>query len=416
MVVAKLSGKVALVAGASLGIGVGRRDHDFPHAYDVPTASDRLSDGDQFETKVIAAAFVRAVTKPQHVNVNSRTITPSGAGLTGRPVESSASGSRIFVRSKGFAILRSVACLLSALALGGSGRPAVQYSDYARDFDRFEAQTRGLSPDERVAEFRAHFEQVRPGLYSSSDPQRLNRRIARSLEAFTAIRPAYRSVERRFGQALAAAITHFRHLFPGFSPPLPIILAHELGVRDGGTDYVAGEKVMLFGADRIAELHNDDSLQPFLEHELFHLEHARHFADCDQFWCLLWQEGLATYAASVMTPHATDHQLLLDQPQPIREPTERHWREALCFADAQLQSSDEKTIALAFTGGEIASPSLPRRFGYYVGYRVAAQAARTRSLGDLALLDNKRAKSVVVEAMRELLTHSGISCAQSADS
>ena len=85
-------------------------------------------------------------------------------------------------------------------------------------------------------------------------------------------------------------------------------------MRDGGSDYVGGQKVMLFGADVIAKIHNDESLQPFLEHELFHLEHARHFADCDQLWCPLWQEGLATYAASAMTPGASDHQLLLDQP------------------------------------------------------------------------------------------------------
>jgi len=205
-------------------------------------------------------------------------------------------------------------------------------------------------------------------------------------------------------------VTHFRRVFPDFVPPLPIILAHELGVRDGGSDYVAGRKVMLFGADMIARLHNDDSLQPFMEHELFHLEHARHFADCDQYWCPLWQEGLATYAASVMTPGASDHQLLLDQPQPIREPTDRHWKEALCVAAAQFDRADETAINTAFSAGESGSSDLPRRFGYYVGLRVAAEAGRQRSLPELARLNDEQARPVVAKALGALIAEARAPC------
>jgi hypothetical protein len=226
--------------------------------------------------------------------------------------------------------------------------------------------------------------------------------------------PAYRSVVHRFGPAIAEAVSRFRRIFPDFTPPLPIILAHELGVRDGGTDYVAGRKVMLFGADLIAKLHDDNSLQPFLEHEMFHLEHARYFKDCDQYWCLLWQEGLATYAVSVMTPGATDHQLLLDQPQGIRDQTDAHWMQALCLVAAQFDETDEAAIAAAFTGGESGSSGLPRRFGYYVGYRVTVEAARDHSLRYLARLDNKRARMIVAKAVGALISNSGSSCRQPA--
>jgi hypothetical protein len=286
----------------------------------------------------------------------------------------------------------------------------VRYFDYAADFDRFEARTEGMPDDARLSEFHREFDRLRPGLYSSSEPHRLDRKILRSLEDFPALRPAYRSVEKRFGPALSKAVGRFRRIFPSFSPPLPIILAHELGVRDGGTDFVAGKKVMLFGADVIARLHNDASLQPFLEHELFHLEHARHFADCDQFWCLLWQEGLATYAASRMTPDASDHQLLLDQPVPLREATDRRWKEALCLVDAEFDRTDEAKIAEAFTGGENSASLLPRRFGYYVGYRLAAEAARQRSLADLARLDDEHARPVVAKALAALMSHSYVTC------
>lgn len=308
---------------------------------------------------------------------------------------------------------RIAASLLALLTIGAAGAAPTPtptpYVSYADDFDQFEARTTGMPAAARVAEFRREFERIRPGLYADSNPQRLDRRILRSLEEFPTLRPAFRSVEQRFGGALSEAVAHFRTVFPDFSSPLPIILAHELGVRDGGSDFVAGRKVMLFGADMIAELHNDDSLRPFLEHELFHLEHARHFADCDQFWCLLWQEGLATYAASTMTDGANDHQLLLDQPRPIRRPTDQHWKEALCTVAMQFDGTDGQAAGAAFTGARNAS-DLPPRFGYYVGLRVAAEAAQHRSLPVLTRLDDEHARPIVADALSALLTEADAAC------
>jgi hypothetical protein len=132
---------------------------------------------------------------------------------------------------------------------------------------------------------------------------------------------------------------------------MPIYVIHSLGTRDGGTDWVAGRMVMLFGADEIAQFHLDESLQPFIVHELFHIEHIRHFADCDQLWCSLWQEGLATYTASVMTPNASDHQLILDVPHPIRGDTDSHWPDALCWTAEHFDSTKAPEVSAAFTGG-----------------------------------------------------------------
>jgi hypothetical protein len=308
--------------------------------------------------------------------------------------------------------LKVVAGMLALLTTAASPPAPVRFTDYAGEFDRFEAHTRDMPADARVAAFRQTFDKIRPGLYSDIDPQRLDRLILRSLEQFPALRPTYRSVEQGFGPALSEAVHHFRRQFPDFSPPLPIILAHELGVRDGGSDYVAGRKVMLFGADMIAKLHDDDSLQPFLEHELFHLEHARHFADCDQFWCPLWQEGLATYAASLMTPGATDHQLLLDWPKGIREPTSRHWNEALCLVAAQFDRTDETAITAAFSAGDSGSSDLPRRYGYYVGLMVAAEAGRQHSLPELARLSGEEARPVVAAALGEIIDRAGAPCSR----
>ncbi|MBA3895903.1 MAG: hypothetical protein H0X36_01930 [Sphingomonadaceae bacterium] len=298
--------------------------------------------------------------------------------------------------------------LLMPALLAAAAPRTVTFASYAPQFDNFEARTRGMATDRRVLAFRAEFDRILPGLYSVADAA-LDRRIARALTEFPSIRPAYRIVESRFPGALASAVRHFRTVFPQFASPLPIFLVHSLGTRDGGSDYVGGRKAMLFGADVIAKLHNDDSLQPFLDHELFHLEHARHFMDCDQLWCPLWQEGLATYAAASMTPGATDHQLLLDAPAPIRAATEARWGEALCRMAVGFDSADNGDIAAAFMGRGKSS-GLPQRFGYYVGLRIASEAARNRTLPVLAGLDDEAARPVVAAALTALIDAAHAPC------
>jgi hypothetical protein len=141
------------------------------------------------------------------------------------------------------ALLTTVILALQA----ASAPPAVTYTDYSRQFDEFEARTTGLPPEPRVAEFRKTFDALAPGLYEAKDEARLHLRIRKALQDFPALRPAYQLVESRFPGALATAVTQFRRIFPDFVPPVPIYLMHSLGVRDGGTDYVNGRKVMMFG-------------------------------------------------------------------------------------------------------------------------------------------------------------------------
>ena len=300
----------------------------------------------------------------------------------------------------------AVFALLGAAAVP----PPVTFTSYAEQFDQFEVRTRGMPSEQRVQEFRATFDALVPGLYYDKDEARLTRRIDKALTQFPSLRPAYREVERGFPQALDTAVSHFRQVFPDFVPPLPIYLVHSLGIRDGGIDYVGGKKVMMFGADVIANIHNDDSLQPFMEHELFHLEHARHFEDCDQLWCVLWVEGLATFAASTMTPGATDHQLLLDLPTPIRPATEAHWGEALCWIATRFEVTDDSDLSTAFLGNEQAS-GFPSRFGYYVGLRVAAEAAGAKGgLAAVSRLNDEQARPVVARALGVLMKGAHAPC------
>jgi hypothetical protein len=132
----------------------------------------------------------------------------------------------------------------------------------------------------------------------------------------------------------------------------------------------------------------------------------------------LWQEGLATYTASVLTPNASDHQLILDIPHPIRKDTDAHWKDALCWTGEHFDSTNRSEVSAAFTGGPKPSTfsgdrrlaSLPSRFGYYIGLRVATQAAKTKSLSKLDRLDDQAARPVVARALTELMQASHLSC------
>jgi hypothetical protein len=316
--------------------------------------------------------------------------------------------------------MRTPILSLGLIFLLGQAPPKepLTYRSFASDFKRVADSTTGLPMTDRVKLFHSTFDKLYPGLYVDADRSRLDGRIEKALTDFPSIRSTYDQVENKFPEALANAMKEFRGAFPDFTPPMPIYLIHSLGTRDGGTDWVAGRMVMLFGADEIAQFHWDESLQPFLVHELFHIEHIRHFADCDQLWCSLWQEGLATYTASILTPNASDHQLILDVPHPIREDTVAHWPDALCWTAEHFDSTNPSEVSASFTGGPKPSTfsgdprlaPLPSRFGYYIGLRVATQAAKTRPLSELDRLDDQAARPAVARALAELMQASHLSC------
>jgi hypothetical protein len=299
----------------------------------------------------------------------------------------------------------AVACLVGATIGSASAAPSV---DLATDFGRVADATAGQPEPARVAAIRATMDARLPGIYPTGAAT--DRRIAAALAAFPAVRERYAAEVAAFPGQLEEAIARFRVVFPGFASPLPIYLYHSLGARDGGSEYLepGHRHVMLFGADMIAALHADDSVGPFFDHELFHLQHARAFADCDQLWCGLWQEGLAVHAAATMTPGATDHQLLLDLPVPLRAATDARWAAALCFVAAHFDDTDAATIAQALVGRAGAPDGLPDRFGYYVGYRLAREAGS--SLPTLARLGHRPARRLVRRTLVAALADAHASC------
>lgn len=306
--------------------------------------------------------------------------------------------------------MSKVVLLLLSVTLAAAAAPeGPDYLDLTAPFARFADETAEMEPAARVAQFKQKMDPLLPGFYAprfGASQAQYDAHIANALQGFTALRPRYEAVQKGFPVAFDAGIQHFRKVFPGFAPNVPVVLLHSVGEMDGGTRELDGKMYLVFGADVIASLHEVDELTPFLDHELFHVEHARHFDECEQVWCLLWAEGLATHAAKVMNPRADDRQLLLTQPKPIRAAVDAQWREVLCFTRAKLISADPADLSAFFVGGS-GVKEFPERFGYYVGMRVAEESAREHSLPALARLPPARARPTLTAALDRMIRQAG---------
>lgn len=273
--------------------------------------------------------------------------------------------------------------------------------DLTDEFAAFAASTAGLPDAQRVALFRARFEALLPGFYSRRFDERGQERIAAGLAGWANDRAGIEEVSRRFADLFRPALASFEAEFGPFASPQPIYLLHSFGEMDGGTRTLPEGQRLVFGADVIARLHLGHDITPFFHHELFHVYHAERFAECEPLWCGLWSEGLATYAAARLNPGASDAELLLTVPEPIRPAVDAHLEEAVCETAARLDSTDPADGRALFSFDRL-NERLPPRFGYYVGYLAAAELGREHSLQALAALDPAAARRALDGALAAL--------------
>ena len=283
-----------------------------------------------------------------------------------------------------------------------AARPAAtaSFTSYTDDFAKFADETATLPEAERVRLFHERFGPLAGGFYGPRhrDPAKLDASIAGALKAFPAIRVRYTAAAANFAQAFATGQARFRTFFPDYKLVMPVYLVHSLGEMDGGTRTLQGRSVAIFGADVIALIHDETTIPPFLDHELFHLYHAQYFPDCDALWCGLWEEGLAVYVASRMNPGATDRQLLLTIPVPIRAAVDPHLAEAMCGLRAKLDATATDDKAPFFFMRASKSP-FPPRYGYYLGLLLARKIGETMPLAQMAKLPPAKVRPLLGKAL-----------------
>jgi hypothetical protein len=303
--------------------------------------------------------------------------------------------------------LALAALLMAAPQPAAAKAPAeLRLIDLTGDFARVWALTETLPDAERPAAFEAQFAPILPGFYDPAregvgPKDRYDARLLTALKAYPERRAGIELVGARFDMFFRPALASFEKQFGSMRRYPPVYLVHSLGEFDGGTRDLGGRSVLLFGADVIARLHMAHDVQPFFHHELFHLYHGRRFLGCEVMWCAVWTEGLAVHVAKTLNPNATDEELLLTQPEPLRPAVEKNRAAAVCAVVANLDSRDETVARALFSDGRL-NPDLPPRFGYYVGYLAAGELARTRSLKSLARMTPAQVRPELETALRRL--------------
>jgi len=306
----------------------------------------------------------------------------------------------------------ALAALIVGQAAVGSSSSAQSYRSLSRQFAEFADKTEKVPDEARLALFKRDVGALFPQFYAPADGQtgeEFDASVIRALKAFPSLRAEYERAEREFPAAYAASIGHFRKTFPDFTATLPVWFLHSLGRMDGGTRTFGGKTYMIFGADVIARIHNDGTMGAFLDHELFHVENGRWFKDCQpdtMIWCALWQEGAATYAASVLNPGASDHMLMLDQPRPIRGAVDARWNDAVCTLSKDLNKADEATYASYFYGRD-GQQTFPPRWGYYLGYRMMQRLGNRYSLTQISRFDNAAAHRLLTQEFGAMVREAG---------
>ena len=301
----------------------------------------------------------------------------------------------------------AAASLLAAPAIAAPAPAPAQnlvILDYLEDFSAVWEQTAKLPDAERVAAFKTAFAKILPGFYDPErvkdfiKPDRYDELILTGLKEYPAKRAGIEKVQRSFAELSRPARQEFEAIFGPMTGYPPVLIVHSFGEFDGGTRAIADGTHLMFGADMIAQLYTDKPIKPFLQHELFHLLHGRTFPDCEQIYCSLWQEGLATYVSATLNPGADDAALGMTIPAPIRPAVEANKTGAICAVRERLDSDKPDDYAPLFYGNRKLD-GFPARMGYYIGYLVAQDIGRTHDMKQMAAMTPDEVRPLIVQSL-----------------
>ena len=221
--------------------------------------------------------------------------------------------------------------------------------------------------------------------------------VGDALAKVPAIEPDMRELSGRLSAELPRQITRFRETFPRFQCDTAVYFLYAAGAFDGATREVSGKDALMFGLDTIARL--KEPLSPLFAHELFHVYHAERIPKPPEaFYWQMWEEGLASYVSRRLNPDVPESQVCCVPPA---EAVDAVLAKVVTGALERLDSAKEDDYRRYFLGGEEAI-DIPRRSGYVLGYRIAAEAGKTRSLEELAELPPDQVRKLVESGLKRM--------------
>jgi hypothetical protein len=254
---------------------------------------------------------------------------------------------------------------------------------------------KGVPRDEQVRLFQERVIGPHAAVYAGvfdNVPKPIPQIIGGSLDGMPAIEAGMRELSGRLSEELPRQIARFREAFPKFRCDTAVYLLYSAGAFDGATRDVSGKEALMFGLAVIARL--KEPLSPLFVHELFHVYHAERIPKAPEaFYWNLWEEGVASYVSQKLNP---DEQACCLPPAP---PIDAALPKIVAGALERLDSEKPEDYRPYFLGTQ--DPlDIPKRSGYLLGYRVAAEAGKTRSLEELADLRPAEVRRLVEAGLR----------------
>lgn len=314
--------------------------------------------------------------------------------------------------SKWLAASAGVAAAALACGAPAAAQPTCAVVDSFGSFMELSARTAALSPEQQAQAFRDYLARYRDLYTPEAIPIPSGAALdARALKAMARARehPEWRAFDAAFVRSLQGAAARFAGEFPDFRCDFPVYATETLGIMDGAGRLVAGRPSLVFGVDTIAQFWTPEALPVFLSHELFHRYHFQvagfsdDLAERDLIWRSLWAEGLATYVSARLNPSNPLSDALI-VPKDLEARAKPFVPQMAAELLAAADKVDAGTFAKFFEGGDAEAKRLgwPSRSGYYIGYLVAEDLGRRRSLDELAHMKGPELRAEIGEALARL--------------
>ncbi|HEV2332887.1 MAG TPA: hypothetical protein VGV16_06960 [Gammaproteobacteria bacterium] len=314
--------------------------------------------------------------------------------------------------------LATLALTLGTATAAASDAPA---ASIATSFEAFWHAAQGLPFEQQETLWDRYIEQPRQELYDwvvwekrdypawqKEKDYALKARFA----AYAKIGDRIPAAAASLDTAIPAQVARFRTLFPDApaKPAVAVVLAPDFDSRTGVLQ--DGTPVLALSIDTLLlEKADPDILFP---HELFHLYDARHAGITNdgvmpgtKLTLPLFEEGLATYVSTRVTPGRTDGEYLL-QASLGALPASRLpevARRFLAEADAPTIDPTRRSMAFGrwFEGNDKPyQADLPNRSGYWLGLNLIRQMAKTHGLPEMASWGPTQAQEQTLAALRQM--------------
>ncbi len=246
-----------------------------------------------------------------------------------------------------------------------------------------------------------------PKLYTQSvilypESMTLDDLLDKFLETLPPLIPKMHELSDTLAHDMPGYIAEFMKTFPDYKPDTPIYFLASARGFDGAVREIDGKPALMFGIDVIARVHGTDDLPAFFEHELFHRYHAQAIGEGkDELWFHLWEEGLATYVSHALNP-AVSESKIFGIPPDLAEQARPNVKQIAAEMLKKTDSTSDDVNRRYFLGGSSAPTDIPVRSGYYVGYVIAENTAKTKSLIQLAHLHGPELHQIVLSELKKL--------------